>query len=111
MLASSTPARHICRVLEIVAKRPRSIDNQGVPPRFVRYLAQAIRERRESLGPRATQEEIAYKARISVRHLQKIENGLINPRLDTLLALASALRTNLQTLLDRAEELAGSRAR
>jgi transcriptional regulator with XRE-family HTH domain len=82
-----------------------------VSARLLRYVAQAIRERRESLGPHATQEQIAHKAHVSVRHLQKIENGLTNPRLDTLLGLAEALRTNLQTLLDRADELANPRKR
>jgi transcriptional regulator with XRE-family HTH domain len=68
-------------------------------------LALAIRERRESLGGNATQEEIAHKARISVRHLQKLEHGTTNPKLETLLALAAALKTNVQSLLDRADAL------
>ena len=79
--------------------------------RLVRSLARAIRERRESLGPQATQEDIANKARVSVRHMQKIEKGLGNPKLDTLLAISKALKTNLQTLLDRAEELLPKRDR
>jgi transcriptional regulator with XRE-family HTH domain len=69
-----------------------------------------MRERREKLGPEATQEEIAHRARLSVRHLQKIEAGAANPKLDTLLALAAALKTNLQTLLDRADKLAQRKA-
>lgn len=73
--------------------------------RLTRYLGAAIRERRVALGPKATQEEIAYKARLTLRHLQKLELGQTNPKLDTLLAVAKALKTNLQTLLDRAEEL------
>lgn len=73
--------------------------------RLLRYLAEAIRERRKALGAAATQEEVAHKARISVRHLQKIESGENSPRLETLLALARALKTNAQSLLDRAEEL------
>lgn len=77
--------------------------------RLASALAQAIRERRESLGAKSTQEEIAHRARISVRHYQKLENGLTNPKLDTLLEVARSLKTNLQTLLDRADELASKR--
>lgn len=73
--------------------------------RLLQALAKAIRERREALGPAATQEEIAHKAGISVRQLQKIEGGHYSPRLQTLLTLARALKTNAQSLLDRAEEL------
>jgi transcriptional regulator with XRE-family HTH domain len=72
----------------------------------MRALWSAVRERRQKLGPAATQEEIAHRAHISVRHLQKIEAGVGNPKIETLLALATALKTNLQTLLDRAEQIA-----
>jgi len=58
-----------------------------------------------------TQEDVAFKAHVSVRHYQKLESGGVNPRLDTLLAVAKALQTNVQSLLDRAEELAGKRGR
>lgn len=64
-----------------------------------------MRERRESLRSAATQEDIAYRARITVRHLQKLEKGQTNPKLETLLTVARALKTNLQSLLDRADEL------
>jgi transcriptional regulator with XRE-family HTH domain len=86
---------------------PRLIDNTAMPStqRLTHFLGQAIRERREQLGRKATQEEIAYRARLTLRHLQKLESGQTNPKLDTLLLLAKALKTNLQTLLDRAEEL------
>jgi transcriptional regulator with XRE-family HTH domain len=89
------------------------VDNIGVATqdRLVRCLAQAIRERRESLGASATQEEIAHRAHVSVRHLQKIEHGLGVPKLDTLLAVSKALKTNLQSLLDRADELLPKRER
>ena len=73
--------------------------------RLTRHLGAAIRERREALGAKATQEEIAHRAHLTVRHLQKLELGQTNPKLDTLLDVAKALKTNLQTLLDRAEEL------
>jgi len=73
--------------------------------RLTKYLGHAIKQRREALGPKATQEEIAHRARLTLRHLQKLELGQTNPKLDTLLTVAKALKTNLQSLLDRAEEL------
>ena len=73
--------------------------------RFLRALGAAIRERRESLRAPATQEEIAHRAHLTVRTFQKVELGQTDPRLGTVLAIAKALRTNLQTLLDRADEL------
>ena len=84
-------------------------DNRRVTSqeRIMRALWSVMREHRKKLGPAATQEEIARRARISVRHLQKIEAGVANPKLETLLALSAALKTNLQTLLDRAEHIAG----
>lgn len=74
------------------------------PPRVI-WLSRALRERRLSLGNKATQQEIARRAHVSQRQLQKIEQGSVIPRVDTLLALADALRTDLQTLLDQADEL------
>ncbi len=93
--------------------RPRPSDNSDVPAydRLTRALGTALRERRESLGSAATQEEIAHKARITVRHLQKLEKGQTNPKLETLLAVGRALKTNVQSLLDRAEELLPRRER
>jgi transcriptional regulator with XRE-family HTH domain len=73
--------------------------------RFLRSLGEAIRERRESLRANATQEDVAHRARLTVRTFQKVELGQTDPRLGTLLAIAKALRINLQSLLDRAEEL------
>lgn len=99
--------RHLCRDIYTVANMPRHLDNALVASqdRLIRSLARAIRERRESLGARATQEEVAHNTRITLRQLQRIERGLMDPRLSTLLSIAKALRTNLQSLLDRAEEL------
>jgi transcriptional regulator with XRE-family HTH domain len=87
-------------------------DNRRVTSqeRVMRALWSVMREQRKKLGPTATQEEIAHRAHISVRHLQKIEAGVATPRLDTLLDISAALKTNLQTLLDRAEHIAGRKA-
>jgi transcriptional regulator with XRE-family HTH domain len=83
-------------------------DNIGMPvsvSKETQAVAQALRERRLALGESATQERIAQRAGMSVRHLQKIESGATASRIDTLLSLARALDTNLQSLLDRAETL------
>lgn len=74
-------------------------------------LAEAIRERRLALGMGTTQQVVAQRAHISLRHLQKIERGSCTPRLETLAAISSALRTSVQGLLDRAEQLRGRRRR
>jgi transcriptional regulator with XRE-family HTH domain len=88
------------------------LQDKAVPthPLF-RYLGSALRERRESFGHRLTMETVARKARLTVRHLQKLEQGNGNPKLETLLAVAKALRTNVQSLLDRAEEMRKARRR
>ncbi len=70
--------------------------------RVVRVL-KAIVERRRELKPPRSQEAVAHAAGISVRHYQKIENASIDPRLSTLLNVAGALDTSLQTLLDSAK--------
>lgn len=81
------------------------------PDQIRKALPLAIKERRQSLGSTVTQEDIAFKAHISVRHFQKLESGSANPELATLLDVARALQTNLQSLLDRADELASKRGR
>ena len=75
-------------------------------PARVLWLSHALRERRLSLGEDATQQAIAIRAKLSLRQLQKIEHGATVPRVDTLFALADALGTDLQSMLDRAEALA-----
>ena len=66
-------------------------------------LGRAIAERRRAIGK--TQEDLAYEAELSLRHLQKIEAGQTYPRLTTLLSVAAVLRTKAQRLLDRCEEI------
>ena len=52
-------------------------------------IGQFIRETRLKRG--MTQEELAAKTDISVRTIQRIENGEVDPRTFTLHTLASAL--------------------
>ncbi len=70
--------------------------------RVVRVL-NAIAERRRKMKPPKSQEAVAHTANISVRHYQKLESAAIDPRLSTLLSVAAALDTSLQTLLDAAK--------
>jgi transcriptional regulator with XRE-family HTH domain len=67
------------------------------------WLGRAIAERRR--GAQKTQEDLAYEAGLSLRHLQKIEAGQTFPRLQTLFAIGAALEIKPQRLLDRAETL------
>ena len=69
----------------------------------VTKVLRAIVSRRKSLRPRRTQEAVAHEAGLSVRHLQEIEYGTVDPRLGTLLRLADALDTTLQSLLDKSK--------
>ena len=63
----------------------------------------AVAMRRRGMKPERTQEAIAHEAGVSLRHYQKIEAGLGDPRLSTLLRVAAALDTTLQSLLDKAD--------
>lgn len=61
-------------------------------------LAEAVRRSREVAG--FTQEDVAYKAAISVRHYQALESGRLNPSYLTLLTIAKALGTRLGDLIN-----------
>jgi transcriptional regulator with XRE-family HTH domain len=60
-------------------------------------LGSRIREIRESHG--LTQEELASKTGISIKHLSVLERGLKEPRLSTFLSIAEALGTTPDELL------------
>ena len=94
-----------CSSLAVFPERRRKGKGVAKVPARVLWLSRALRERRLSLGEQATQQAIAARAKISLRQLQKIEHGSTIPRVDTLLALADALGTDLQSMLDRAETL------
>jgi len=50
-----------------------------------------------------TQETVAYEAGLSNRHLQKIERGIVNLRIQTLADLAPILKTTPAELLAEAQ--------
>jgi transcriptional regulator with XRE-family HTH domain len=92
----------------IVAYGPRFVQNRLVATTSsLRALATAIRQRREEMG--LTQEDMAYESGISVRHYQKLEAGGTDPRISTLHALAKVLKTTVQRILDRADDLQSQR--
>ena len=61
-------------------------------------LAERIRQRREQKG--YSQEYLAERAGVSIRTLQRIEGGHTEPRGHTLIALAHALNTAIEDLMD-----------
>lgn len=62
-------------------------------------VGQAIRARREDRS--MTQEDVAYKADLSVRHFYQIETGAANPTLRTLHAIALALNVSIKDLIEQ----------
>lgn len=51
-----------------------------------------------------TQEELAEKCRLSLRHYQAVEAGKANPRLDTFLRICQVLELQVEDLLPAAAE-------
>jgi transcriptional regulator with XRE-family HTH domain len=60
-------------------------------------LARNLRRERE--GRQLTQEELAWKARLNTRHLQKLEEGSVNATLRTVERLGKALGVDPALLL------------
>jgi transcriptional regulator with XRE-family HTH domain len=83
-----------------VVYEPLWLQNHNVATNSsLRALAVVLRRRREEVN--LTQEDVAYESGISVRHYQKIEAGITDPRFLTLQALAKVLRITLPRLLER----------
>lgn len=61
-------------------------------------LGERMRARREELG--LSQEDAAHLAFMHVSNYGKIERGLINPRLYTLIRIAGVLETDPGTLIE-----------
>jgi transcriptional regulator with XRE-family HTH domain len=51
-----------------------------------------------------TQEELAHRAKLALRHLQKIEAAEVNVTLDTLAKLSSALNIDVAELFKKPEQ-------
>lgn len=61
-------------------------------------FGQLVKEWREDRG--FTQEELAYRSKISVTYISKIENGQTNVSLDTICKIATGLGITLSELLN-----------
>ena len=68
------------------------------PKTFRRKVAQRIRKARWRLG--LTQEDAAVAAELSARYFAEVERGHRNPTLDTLHAIAKALKVTVADLVD-----------
>ncbi len=66
-------------------------------------IGKKIKELRISRG--MTQEDLAAKTDLSVRTIQRIEGGEVDPRLYTLNLIAKALEVSLEALDEKKEEL------
>jgi transcriptional regulator with XRE-family HTH domain len=66
--------------------------------RLPQRLAKALRRERSERG--WTQEETAERARVHLRHYQKLEEGSVNATLTTLERLCAALGVDVQRLFD-----------
>jgi transcriptional regulator with XRE-family HTH domain len=79
----------------------KSTTSEGYEP-FVTALSATIRSVRERAG--LSQEDVAFRSGVSVRHFQKLEAGqTANPKLENLFGVASALGMALSALIARAE--------
>lgn len=79
----------IIEVIELWPEEGRRVD--------VKSLGRTIREQRMMQG--LSQDALAARAGISVKHLSVLERGLKEPRLSTFLSLASALKLTPNDLL------------
>jgi len=61
-------------------------------------FGQKLRSIRESLG--YTQEQVASKANLSFPTINRIEQGHVNPGIDTVFSIADALRTPANKLFE-----------
>jgi transcriptional regulator with XRE-family HTH domain len=73
---------------------------RGPKPGLLTSLAANVRSRREELG--ITQEKLAEGAGVDIRSLQRIERGEMDVGVVAFFALAQALRTSADTLLQPA---------
>lgn len=61
-------------------------------------LGKRLRQLREQ--KRLSQEELAFKAKLSVYYISRIERGKANPSLETVFSLAKAIGISASSLID-----------
>jgi len=72
----------------------------------VAFFGLAVQRRRKELA--LSQVKLAEKARLSPSYISRVERGLTPPGLDSVLAIADALRAKPSSLLCEMERLAGN---
>ena len=72
------------------------------PDPFLMAYAKVLRRHRKGMG--FSQEELAFRASLSMRYVSLLESGRHQPSLGTLKALADALGTSLTVMIGEAEE-------
>jgi|HubBroStandDraft_5_1064220.scaffolds.fasta_scaffold18599_3 transcriptional regulator with XRE-family HTH domain len=65
---------------------------------FVSLIGRAILRERRRAGK--SQEDLAYEAQMSVRHLRELEQGRANPTVETLCRLAETLGVPVNVLFE-----------
>lgn len=73
-------------------------DSPTPPDTLFQTIARRVRACRKTLC--LTQEELAYRAGLNSRHIQKVEAGELNVTISTLYALAVALGVNITDLIE-----------
>lgn len=81
-----------CRVIVVVL----AAGNFSYLPKIIMKTGELIRQLRQKKG--ITQEELAARTEISVRTIQRIESGEVDPRAYTLQTIATALEVNFEVL-------------
>ncbi|UXU80457.1 helix-turn-helix transcriptional regulator [Paracoccus sp. SMMA_5_TC] len=71
------------------------------PDAFLMTYARVLRRHRKDLN--LSQEELAFRAGLSMRYVSLLESGKHQPSLSTMKALADALDTNLIAMIGEAE--------
>ncbi|REF72486.1 MULTISPECIES: helix-turn-helix domain-containing protein [Paracoccus] len=71
------------------------------PDAFLMVYARVLRRHRKDRG--LSQEELAFRAGLSMRYVSLLESGKHQPSLATMKALADALETNLTAMIAEAE--------
>lgn len=64
---------------------------------IVKAFGYTVRKHREIMP--LTQAQLAEKSNLSVRHISDIENGKVNPKLDTVVQLCNICKINISDLL------------
>lgn len=64
----------------------------------IKAFGKKVRSIRENLG--YTQEQVAARAEVSFPTINRIEQGHVNPRIDTVFSIADALKTDPHKLFE-----------